>query len=518
VASQDVLVRLRAVGARAFQRDMDTSAKSVEGVADAGEKTGKRTAKSFGKWAAGSAAVAGGTKVMKDSITNAVDLGESISAANVVFKDGGKQINQWAATSTKRTMMSRNAALQAATTFGSQLKNAYGMSGKEAATTSSKMVTLAADMASLRNTSPQQAVEALGSALKGENDPIEAYGVSINDTMLKQEALRQGLYKGKGPLTDQAKRAATLGLIWKQTKDAQGDAVRTQDSLANRAKVAKAQYENLTTTLGTKLLPILTWMADHLTPIAVAVGILTAAWLAYRTAVMISTLATMGLNTAMLPWLLIPALIIAIGAALVIMYQKVGWFHKAVDAVWNFIKTNWPLLLAILTGPIGAAVLLIVKNFDKIKAAASAVWDFVKSLPSKIAGLASGFAQAGANIAKAIGRGITGAFKGAVGLASDIGRAIADWLNAHTPLGDKISLPGPLPDFTLPALATGGIMPWTGTALVGEQGPELVNLPGGAHVTPLPALGGAMTANLYLDRRLVATAVAQRDADVRARR
>ena len=40
----------------------------------------------------------------------------------------------------------------------------------------------------------------------------------------------------------------------------------------------------------------------------------------------------------------------------------------------------------------------------------------------------------------------------------------------------------------------------------------------GASVTPLPALGGAMTANLYLDRRLVASAVAQRDADVRARR
>jgi hypothetical protein len=34
----------------------------------------------------------------------------------------------------------------------------------------------------------------------------------------------------------------------------------------------------------------------------------------------------------------------------------------------------------------------------------------------------------------------------------------------------------------------------------------------------LGGIGGPMTANLYLDRRLVATAVAQRDADVRARR
>jgi hypothetical protein len=57
-----------------------------------------------------------------------------------------------------------------------------------------------------------------------------------------------------------------------------------------------------------------------------------------------------------------------------------------------------------------------------------------------------------------------------------------------------------------------------GTALVGEAGPELLSLPGRSRVTPI--LGGAVatTANFYLDRRLVATAVAQADADQRARR
>jgi tape measure domain-containing protein len=83
----------------------------------------------------------------------------------------------------------------------------------------------------------------------------------------------------------------------------------------------------------------------------------------------------------------------------------------------------------------------------------------------------------------------------------------------------------------LPGMAKGGTVRRAGVALVGEVGPELVHFPAGARVTPLsspnlpaPALsgggggGGATTAHFYLDRRLVATAVAEDTADQRARR
>ncbi|HET9109680.1 MAG TPA: phage tail tape measure protein [Ktedonobacterales bacterium] len=43
----------------------------------------------------------------------------------------------------------------------------------------------------------------------------------------------------------------------------------------------------------------------------------------------------------------------------------------------------------------------------------------------------------------------------------------------------------------LPHFAEGGVMADTGLALVGEAGPELVSLPGGAQVTPLASLGNA---------------------------
>ena len=45
--------------------------------------------------------------------------------------------------------------------------------------------------------------------------------------------------------------------------------------------------------------------------------------------------------------------------------------------MFSWIKANWPLLLAILTGPFGLAVLAITKNFDTIKGAATAAFDAV---------------------------------------------------------------------------------------------------------------------------------------------
>ena len=54
----------------------------------------------------------------------------------------------------------------------------------------------------------------------------------------------------------------------------------------------------------------------------------------------------------------------------IVAATKAAWdaVVGAVQFVWNWIKDNWPLLLAILTGPIGVAVALIVTHWDTIKA------------------------------------------------------------------------------------------------------------------------------------------------------
>jgi len=84
----------------------------------------------------------------------------------------------------------------------------------------------------------------------------------LDDAAMKAEALAQGIYNGKGPLTQQQKILASTAIIFKKTTKAQGDFARTSDGLANRTRVMKAQLSNAAVTIGTALLPLALKMAD----------------------------------------------------------------------------------------------------------------------------------------------------------------------------------------------------------------------------------------------------------------
>ena len=105
-------------------------------------------------------------------------------------------------------------------------------------------------------------MQAIGAALRGESEPLRRYGVMLDDAALKAEAMAQGIYDGKGPLTQQQKILAATGAIFKQTADAQGDFAKTSGGLANQQRIFKAQLANVVTTIGTKLLPIFMQVVD----------------------------------------------------------------------------------------------------------------------------------------------------------------------------------------------------------------------------------------------------------------
>jgi TP901 family phage tail tape measure protein len=95
-----------------------------------------------------------------------------------------------------------------------------------------------------------------------------------------------------------------------------------------------------------------------------------------------------------LAWLLalgpigiIIAAVIAAAILIVLFWDKI---KAGAVAVLNWLKTNWPLLLAILTGPIGLAVLFLVKNWNKIVEGAKTmvvnVANWFRALPGRLLG------------------------------------------------------------------------------------------------------------------------------------
>lgn len=204
---------------------------------------------------AGAAVGAALFKLGKDAVAVASDISESQSKVQVVFGKSAIEVDKFAATSAKSMGISKAAYLEAAGTLGNLFVSLKLPQG-EAAKMSTRMISLASDMASFNNATPEEALEALRSGLVGEAEPLRRFGVNLNDATLRQKALELGLIKTTKDALDPAVKAqATYALVLEQTKTAQGDFARTSDGLANSQRILKAQFSDMQGELGEKLLP-----------------------------------------------------------------------------------------------------------------------------------------------------------------------------------------------------------------------------------------------------------------------
>ena len=250
-----------------FDADLDSLKKGVKGatteVDSFGTKVGDFSKKAALAFAAVAAAAAGmAIKIGVDAVKAASDLSETVSKVNVLFGETAKDIEDFADGAASALGQTKKQALDAAATFATFGK-AAGLSGKDLSGFSTNFVKLASDLASFNNTSPEQAINAIGSALRGEAEPLRAYGVLLDDASLRQAALKLGIISTtKDALTPQQKVLAAQALIYEQTSAAQGDFERTSDGLANKTRILTAQLENAKTTIGAALLPIVLQLAN----------------------------------------------------------------------------------------------------------------------------------------------------------------------------------------------------------------------------------------------------------------
>lgn len=260
MSDRTVAVRLK-VRVAEYQADLRKAAnetKAFSAKATSGFKSVTKSVADLGPTArvsAGVALAAMGAFALK-SISAASDLNETVSKTGVLFGQSASKIEAWASTASTSIGQSKKQAMDAAASFAVFGKSA-GLSGDALVEFSKQNVQLASDMASFFNTSPEDAINAIGSAFRGEAEPIRAYGILLDDATLRQSALEMGLISTtKNALTPQQKVLAAQAVIMKQTTDAQGDFARTSDGLANSQRILAAQFEDTQAQLGQALLPV----------------------------------------------------------------------------------------------------------------------------------------------------------------------------------------------------------------------------------------------------------------------
>lgn len=240
-----------------FWREETTRARrSADEYGKAGREAGSRFVTGVKGQLAGLAIGAGAVLFLTESITAASSLGETLNKNRVIFGDAADDIEAFAKDSTKNILLTEQQALDAAATFGIFGKSA-NLTGDDLSSFSTRLTALASDFSSFFDSSPEEAITAIGAALRGESEPIRAYGVLLDDATLRQRALKMGLIETtKDALTPQQRVLAAYREILAQTTDAQGDAARTQDSYANSVRILQKDVAALQVELGEKLLPV----------------------------------------------------------------------------------------------------------------------------------------------------------------------------------------------------------------------------------------------------------------------
>lgn len=188
---------------------------------------------------------------------DAAELGDSIDASRIVLGKAQPAVEAFASSAAAAFGISKQSAIDAANAFGT-IGSKAGLAGKDLSKFTTDLLARAGDAASMFGGTSEQAVEAFGSALRGEFEPIRKYGVLIDQASLQTKALKLGLIKNiKQALTPQQKALTTQKLILDQTSKAQGNFAQTSDSAKNQQEAFKAELANASAELGTQLLPIM---------------------------------------------------------------------------------------------------------------------------------------------------------------------------------------------------------------------------------------------------------------------
>lgn len=190
----------------------------------------------------------------------AAELEQAIGGTEAVFESSSGVIDTWAKGADTAAGLSEQAARKLTTQIGGALQG-LGFAQEQAAAKSIELTQIGADLAATYGGTTTEAVQALGSALRGEFDPMEQFNVFLKQSEIDAKAVELGLAKNTTEVDKNARAQATLALITEQSAAAQGQFGRESDTAAGQMAIMEAQTQNAKDALGAGMLPVMSKVA-----------------------------------------------------------------------------------------------------------------------------------------------------------------------------------------------------------------------------------------------------------------
>ncbi|WP_312364047.1 hypothetical protein [Sphingobacterium sp.] len=301
----------------------------------------------------------------------AADFEDALGAVDQVLKQASGSTKEWADNLPTYFGIAKKEAIEYSNMMSSMLINIGNLTESEASKQSAKLIELAGDLTAMYGGTTQDAVRALTGALKGNNTMLDNYGMAANDALVKAKALSLGLGEQGKELSLSAKQAATLALIYEQSGAAQGQAAREAEGASGTMRAFRTEITNLTTELGSNLLPIVTPIISRLKDMVSGLRSLTPET---QKLVVGVGLAVAALGPFLVALGSLMQLAPLVGAAFAAITGPIGLTVAAVGLAVAGIIKYWDEIKTYFTSGQGA------KFWDSIKNAADSLWQSLKSI------------------------------------------------------------------------------------------------------------------------------------------
>ena len=430
--AKTAILALKILGdASGAQKSLDDAASGVEKFEGGVGKLAKPAA----------GAVAAIALIGKVAVDAASDTQQSMGALDSVFGKNADVVKGWSDQAAESVGLSKAAYGDLASTLGAQLNNLTGDADVALKGTDS-LITLGADLAATFGGTTADAVSALGSALRGEADPAERYGLALNQTTVNARLAEKGMSDLTGEALTAAKAQTVIELATEQAGGALGQFARETDTVAGSTQIATAQFQDAKSALGTALLPAVAavtskfadmakWVQQNTTLFLVITGViatlasailaLNLAFKVYRataaavaavqklqetaligTRIQLAALAVQQkivsaatkayaavqwlLNAAMSanPIVFIIIAIVALIAAIVLIATKTTWFQDIWAAVWGGIQDAAAVVWDWLVGVATATWNALVAALRWYLGIYVAIWDGIKAAAAAV--------------------------------------------------------------------------------------------------------------------------------------
>ena len=194
----------------------------------------------------------------KGGIDVASDLQEVQNVVDVTFGEkGAAAVEDFAKKAAGSFGMSELSAKKFTGTMGAMLKS-MNLDDAAVQDMSLSLTGLAGDIASFYNLDAEEAFAKLRSGISGETEPLKQLGINMSVANLEAYAMSQGINTAWKEMSAAEQATLRYQYIMQATADAQGDFARTSDSYANQQRILQLNMENLSASIGEKVLPIIT--------------------------------------------------------------------------------------------------------------------------------------------------------------------------------------------------------------------------------------------------------------------